>query len=320
MIINPFSNIPVHNKSHVRGWAQHWANCLGTKVASKTDLYKDADNLYIDHGVNYGGGLNLFGGVTEDVFNNLSNLANSEANLFSLDIDMPDYATMLKKRIGQSTCHIDLPLIIDQLENKLKSSKTITQYDIAAENIIIGDSHSTAYANRNSSVIRTNGKTLHGALKNNYIFEIISNFKYKYNKITLCFGAIDIRHHLMRTENPNKSLINMLDDYIKLCLHIKETCGLEIEVCAPPPVEFTGRRIPKTGFYNGTPFYGSLEDRAALTMLFIVYLKEQGINVVHQPLERYSMDPEVYSKEYMELGSSVHIAPIHYRSNSDWGM
>jgi len=32
------------------------------------------------------------------------------------------------------------------------------------------------------------------------------------------------------------------------------------------------------------------------------------------------MDPEVFAKEVMELGSSVHIAPTHYRRKGGWNV
>lgn len=321
MIINPFSSIPSHPKSHVRGWAQHWANSLNVKVAHKGDDFSQESDLYIDHGVNFGGGLNLLGGVTQEVFDNLQILVNSKARLFSLDIDMPDYGTMLRKRIGQATCHKDLHLIIDALEEKFKSAQTLTQYDlIHPKNICIGDSHATAYADKNSAVIKKNGQTLYGALQNDYINDVLSKTTKKYDKITLCLGSIDVRHHLARLDNPQDSLKQLLDRYISLSKEVASKHQCLVEISCPPPVEFENRRIPQTGLYKGTPFYGSLEERKKLTYFFIAYLIEQGANVVHQPIERYEMNPEEYAKEYMELSSSVHIAPIHYRSNSDWGM
>jgi hypothetical protein len=233
---------------------------------------------------------------------------------------MPDYATMLRKRIGQATCHKGMPLIIDELENVFKSATTITQFEIKADNLAIGDSHATAYADKNSAVIRTNGQTLYGALRDGHIQSQLAKTKRKYKKITLCFGSIDIRHHLMRQDTPLASLKSMLDDYISLAKIVALSNSCDVEIAVPPPVEFEGRRIPQTGFYKGTPFYGSVDERYGLTKFFMAYLVEHGIKVVHQPIHRYEIHPELYAKEYRELGSSVHIAPIHYRSNSDWGM
>jgi hypothetical protein len=320
MIINPFSSIPVHPKSHVRGWSQHWANTLGTTVAQKAESYDNCESLYLDHGVNYGGGLNLFGGVTDEVFDRLKNLSESNGQLYSLDIDMPDYGLMLSKRIGQATCDARLNLIIDELKKIFKESKKITQYDINAKNIVIGDSHATSYAKDDSAIVRKNGQTLYGAIESGFIESCVNMFQKKYDCITLSLGAIDIRHHIMRQENPNKSLIMLLDKYIEIAKKISSELDCDIEIAAPHPIEHTERRIPKTGFYKGDPFYGSYLDRKCLVELFIEYIKNSGIRCVHQPISRYSINAFDYAKEYMELGSSVHLAPVHYRYNSDWGM
>jgi hypothetical protein len=320
MIINPFSSIPIHPKSHVRGWSQHWANTLGTTIAKKSESYDNCESLYLDHGVNYSGGLNLFGGVTDEVFDRLKNLSESNSELYSLDIDMPDYGLMLSKRIGQATCHNDLPLIIEKLNDKFKSSKTITQYDIDAKHIAIGDSHATSYALSNSAVIKKNGQTLYGALKSGFINDALDKTKKGYESITLCLGSIDVRHHLCRLDDPLKELRDILDDYIALAKETALKHGGECYIAAPHPVEYECRRIPKTGFYKGSAYYGSLSRRKDLVDFFIDYIETSGVKCVHQPNQRYHMDPEHYANEYMELGSSVHLSPIHYRSVSDWGM
>lgn len=319
-VFNAFARTPLNKKSHVRGWDLHWANCLDAKVADKTVEIFDAKNIYFSHGVNYSGGLNLFGGVTDEVFASLNNLINSKAQLYSLDIDMPKYADMLQKRIGQSTCDGRLSSIIEKLDKKFSTAKTITQYDIKAKHICIGDSHATSYALPKSAVIKKNGQTLHGALKSGFIQESMSKTKIKYESITLCLGSIDVRHHLCRFDEPLKELCKLLDDYIALAKETALEHGCECVIAAPHPVEYEGRRIPKTGFYKGAPYYGNLEERQKLVDFFIDYIETSGVKCVNQPKDRYAMDPELYAKEFMELGSSVHLAPIHYRSNSDWGL
>jgi hypothetical protein len=42
----------------------------------------------------------------------------------------------------------------------------------------------------------------------------------------------------------------------------------DVWFAAPVPVEFEGRRIPKSGFYKKTPFYGSWKERWDLTNEF----------------------------------------------------
>ena len=86
----------------------------------------------------------------------------------------------------------------------------------------------------------------------------------------------------------------------------------------PVPVEWEGRKIPKTGYFKKTPFFGSMEERRAVTEQFISELYKQSGKVVQAPEEWYTMDGEQYAKTYMEFGSSFHIAPPFYRRN-DWG-
>lgn len=318
MIFNPFSAAPVHKKSHVRGWSQHWADKLNTIVALKTDDYLTADILYLDHGVNYAGGLNLFGGVTQEVFDNLLNLVNSKAQLVSLDIPMPDYALMLSTRAGNATCHPKLMDIINKLEFRFKSATTLMQQDLDLENLIIGDSHATSYAESNTAVIRKNGQTLYGALKNNFIQSEMLKTTKKYSKVTLALGSIDIRHHIMRLDMHEKELSTLVDNYISILRQIKSEYHCEIEIAIPHPIEYEQRRIPQTGFYKGTAFYGSITSRSNLLNLFINQVEQNNIKIIRQPNYRYLMDPKAYADQHMELGSSVHLSPVSYRYNSDW--
>ncbi len=75
VITNPISNIPVNEKSHVHGWTQIWRDQLGSCIDHKcTPKVKSYDRVYIDHGANFGGTLNLFGGATKEVLTVLISL------------------------------------------------------------------------------------------------------------------------------------------------------------------------------------------------------------------------------------------------------
>lgn len=284
MIINPFTPIPKSNKSHVKGWALHWAESLDLPIHREGPYSGD---LYFEHGVNFGGSLNLFGGVTDQIIDNLKQLAASPDKLYSLDIPMPDYAAMLKKR------GVEIP----GLKAKLASASTLTQMDLPFKYLVYGDSHATAYAPYKSKIIRVNGQTLHGALKESKIPENV-------NLIVL--GSIDVRHHLLRQPEPRKSTMELINEL--------QTRYPNAQYGTPVPVEHEERRIPKTGYYKGTPFYGSREERQSLTALF------KAFTHVRLPDVCYIMDGKKYADEYMELGSSVHIAPAHYRRVGGWNV
>ena len=58
------NKIPAAEASHTHGWARVWADNLGVEL-NDTDQ-KVSEVAYIDHGVNFGGTLNLLGGWQEE--------------------------------------------------------------------------------------------------------------------------------------------------------------------------------------------------------------------------------------------------------------
>jgi len=318
MIFNLFASIPVNIKSHVRGWSMHWAECMGTTIATKDSDLSVISKLYWDHGVNFSGGLNLFGGVTDEIVDKIEQLIAQNGELVSLDRPMPDYADQLERRIGQATCSPRLTnAMLSALKAKLSSSRTLHQHDLTKSSAAIGDSHSTAYARPNSLVLRTNGLTLHGALLRGEFIKQIHLLTKIPKTITLVAGSIDIRHHIGRQPDPVKAIEELSDRYSRVIEFINSELHINIEVAMPVPVEYEGRRLPQTGYYNGTPFYKSHTERREWTDYFIDLINCDN-KVIGPPQEWYSMDGEEYAKTYMELGSSVHIAPKHYR-RFNWG-
>ena len=60
VITNPLSNIPKAPKSHNLGYAQIWADQLNAKIDHTcTKNIQNADIVYINHGVNFTGSINL---------------------------------------------------------------------------------------------------------------------------------------------------------------------------------------------------------------------------------------------------------------------
>lgn len=312
VITNPISNIPVNSKSHVLGWTQMWSRQLNSAIDNKCDPnILRAGRIYIDHGANFGGTLNLFGGATKEVYDRI-NLVFSHADVISLDWDMPDYGAMLKKRIGANTTYKGITeQWCDKLSNRLKSVKSLKQQDLKYDNIIMGDSHALAFSDSADRVYRNDGKTLYGALKRG-----LGSFLRKTTprgRVSLCLGSIDIRHHLLRRDDPR--IADLVAEYVEQGNKLAD----DVWYCAPVPVEYEDRKIPKSGFYKGTPFYGSFAKRRELTDMFINELYKRTDKVIQPPKEWYTMDGEKYAKTYMEFGSSFHIAPPFYRRN-DWGV
>jgi hypothetical protein len=184
------------------------------------------------------------------------------------------------------------------------------------EGITVGDSHTSAFSHRTDMVYRNDGKTLHGALKTG--LRSLFRGESPFGRVTLCLGSIDIRHHILR--HSDFVLENLIREYVAQGYALEMSYNCEVSYAAPVPVEFEGRRIPKSGFYKKEPFFGSQQERSDLTKRFIDELNTQsGNKVIMPPADWYTMNPELYAKTYMEHGSSFHIAPPFYRRN-DWGV
>ena len=131
--------------------------------------------------------------------------------------------------------------------------------------------------------------------------------------MTIVAGSIDVRHHLFRQPNPKKAMLALVTGLVARAESLGNL-GLDVELCAPVPVEYEDRPLPRTGYYNGTPFFGTQVDRARLTTEMATMLGRRWPNVITPPPNWYCMDPKDYATTVMERGGSVHIAPTHYRA------
>jgi len=322
LIYNPFTPIPLSEKSHVRGWAMLWAQRLDATIGTKKTNPIDYKTVYLDHGVNFSGSLNLFGGFDDEVVERciamLVGFKKFDMKIVSLDWSIFDcnYETQIQKRIGAKTTSEMLDQkMVDMIEEMLDSCTTLTMEKLDLKKKILGDSHTLAFSLPDQKIIRHNGKTLYSVIHSGLI-DFINDNGGPGIELDLCLGSIDIRHHVFRHDvNPKEFANTYAEEVIKAQDHFETA----INVCFPVPVETEVRNIPKTGHYDGSPFYGSAEDRRDFTMRFIDQLDGYvDFDTVSPPESWYDMDPKKYEKEIMELSSSVHIAPKNYRSILGW--
>lgn len=307
MITGTFNKIPKKKNSHGFGWARTWSENLGVDINHNGDY---TEVLYLDHGVNFGGSLNLFSGFDNELEFRINNFLDAKV-LYSLDIDMPDYGAMLKKRkdvLNKDWC--------DKVSRKCESARTLKSTDISDLHwLTIGDSHTAAYSKEDSMVIKTDGLTLNGQINTNFEY-VISHIEECFPKgITMSFGNIDIRHHVCRLKADIKP---MLQAWKKFGDEL-ERKGIKVEYSTPWPIEFEERKLPKTGYYKGQPFWGSREERMQVLSEWISCMDELGMTRVRYPEEWLTMDSEQYAKTNMESVSSVHLSPESYR-RKDWGI
>jgi hypothetical protein len=303
MITGTFNKIPRKKNSHGYGWARCWSENLDVGINYDGNV---VETLYVDHGVNFGDSLNLFGGFTLDLKKRIDNflLANE---VYSLDIPMPEYGNMLAKRKD-----VEDKAWCARVQQKCDQAKTLLSTDLDIEWLTIGDSHIAAFAPYNSMIIKTDGLTLNGQLDKD--FQYIKDHIAKCNNlkgITMSFGNIDIRHHLCRL---NVDPRDMWIDWLRF----GDSLGIDVEYSTPWPIEFEGRRLPKTGYYKGEPFWGTQEERTGMLHDIIECMDLVEMNRIKYPDEWLTMNPETFAKEKMESVSSVHISPECYR-RKDFG-
>ncbi|MEK9696417.1 MAG: hypothetical protein VW270_11670, partial [Candidatus Poseidoniales archaeon] len=157
---------------------------------------------------------------------------------------------MLKKRIGAKTTYEGITeQWCDQISQRCKQISSLKQQDLNYDDIMVGDSHTIAFSSSTDRVYRNDGKTLFGAIKAG-LGSFLRGTTPK-GRVSLCFGSIDIRHHLLRRDNPG------IEDLVAKYVEQGNDLAEDVWYCAPVPVEYEDRKIPKSGFYKGTPFYGT---------------------------------------------------------------
>jgi hypothetical protein len=120
----------------------------------------------------------------------------------------------------------------------------------------------------------------------------------------------------MRQDKPAEVLKKMVLDYENQLLQLQERGIKEIEVIQALPIENESRKLPKTGYYKGTPFAGTWAERTELV--------KQFNRAIDEMCERNGWDcymhPDAYlnslgelSFDVMEKPKSVHLAREFYR-------
>ena len=317
--------------SHKGGWAYLWANQLKhyfkafNEDVDVTVLHNGAswegyDVVYLDHGMEFNGeSLNLFGGAQDEPAIRLRRLLETEPGaICSLDRPMPDYGALGKGRL-KACSDVWRAVDWDKMSGLVGKVTSMEQKDFQMvwDHLALGDSHTFSMYKPGMMVCRNDGQTLHGALRRglkSFIAPYCTHGVVKH--LTLYFGNIDIRHHLMRQADPEGALDTMLDEYFR---QIKELGMESVELIETLPIENESRKLPKTGFYKGTPFAGTWAERSQLHQLWNIRLDQFARRNPDLNITVYK-HPDVYKNkegeldfEVMEKPQSVHLARLYYR-------
>ena len=151
--------------------------------------------------------------------------------------------------------------------------------------------------------------TLHGSIKKGFQYFIPSDGKY--DEMETYFGNIDIRHHLCRFENRKEKIIELVERYVNECKRISDIYNCSMRIWEPLPIENESRKLPKTGYYKGTPFFGSWQERNDVRNMFIDELVKRDVDVFHWT-EKLKNSKGELSFDCMEKPQSVHLSREFY--------
>jgi hypothetical protein len=310
---------PISNKIHSHKAAQAiiYADQLSEAgmdvtvnlVSNKITDYTPYEEIYFYHGSDWSGNLNLFGGI--EAYANtqfVSALSHFNGKIKSIIVDFPDYASMFldrlqKKNMQWNNVHWE-NLRKLQGEAETIDPNTIKRY----RNIAFGDSHAICMYRPGWENISVPFSTLHGSI--NRGFEEFIPEGGEYDNIETYFGNIDIRHHLCRFDNPVEEAKKLADRYGKEVDRIRALHKANVTAWEPLPIEDEARKIPKTGWYKGTPFFGKWQQRDEVRNAFTERLKSHTqVYEWTQPL----LNPiGQLSYEAMEKPQSVHLSRESY--------
>jgi hypothetical protein len=254
---------------------------------------------------------NLFGGYTRETRDRIARVLDMDlANIKALDMPIGDIERILRPRAAKTD--------FDFTESEwtkirdLMKCEVIKHEDLVLDiqRVVIGDSHSISRYRANTVVYRHDGLTLHG-LTERGIEPYLPDYFVPH--LVIYAGNVDIRHHLCRQLDPEGSARRLVSNLRMHLEHMQQKGKIgTFEVTAPYPIEFEERKIPKTGFYKGTAFYGSHPSRDRVRQVMTNEMKYQFDNVHEWPTNWYMIDPEDYAKTYMEKPGSVHLSPEFY--------
>jgi hypothetical protein len=279
----PFHGVSQRPTSHKSSQAFIYADMLrntGVNVTTNfgniTD-YNQYDEVFVYHGNDFTGSLNIFGGLQAAKADLMVSLSNYKGKVTSLAIPFPSYHSMISDRIqaanknettiNQSWLSIDL----EGLASIQSRAQTVID-PLITNKLVIGDSHAISLYRPQWMMNSVPFTTLNGALNrglNSYIH-------HKVDYLDVYFGNIDIRHHLCRINGePSMNAKELALRYVE-AVELLDIPYLQIY--EPLPIENESRKIPKTGHYDGLPFSGAWGLRNEVRDVFIHTIKSNVRN------------------------------------------
>jgi hypothetical protein len=186
--------------------------------------------------------------------------------------------------------------------NAISFYNTFLAHGLVSRKGVIGDSHALSVWKPGYSLDFTAGRTLHGFLKRETIEEINSRF----DEVTLYFGNIDLRFHLMRQPDPKAATIDLFTRYVEFAKQLKNATLVNLL-----PVEHESRKIPGTGLYKKQKFFGTRAERMEVREIANKIMNESGLKTIQWP-EEWIDEDGTKMLDILEMKQSVHLRPKYY--------
>jgi len=356
--------------SHRAGWALLWSQQLNAPLIHNNDIPADCTTLYLEPGMEFDGkqksfNMALSGKMWNGLYLRMKRIADyvdrgGKIVLIGHTIDgeksvdwgerlysrKKNYDAQVLKGKADLTFGQLFPNDVEKIKHAtLPGTPSIYQKDVKSNCLTFGDSHAISAWLEGSKCSRNDGMTLNGALERGFSSYIDAMNMDDFHILRLYMGNIDVRHHLLRlfpdVRTAVKEAERLATKYVTEALSAKNRYRFnEVQIVSLLPIEHEARRLPKTGFYKGQPFWGSASERTQVRNAFNQRLKDiqrdlGGFTIINWPSEYQhhsrvtlpSADVAGTFKDYteditfecgmlrfdvMEKPHSVHIAPSFY--------
>jgi len=286
--------------------------------SGKIEDHNQYDVMYVYHGNDWSGGMNVFGGVKGFPYSfNTRNFSKFKGKVYSLAIDFPPYHEMIEERInkakekGGEIQDEWLDVDIANLKRMYETAETI-KFPQRTRNLVIGDSHSICMYRPGWMINSVPFKTLNGALNDGlhtYV-EMVGSMAL-FDKVECYFGNIDIRHHLCRVDgDPIQNTIELADRYITA---VESLLVKDVAIYELLPIEDESRKLPKSGYYKDKPFWGSWNQRNECRLVFRERLEEKASRArIIRWVDNLMNKQGQLDFDYMEKPQSIHLSREYY--------
>ena len=298
-VVGMLNNVGSSQSHHGGGYYHVMTNILKTEhtlgdldINPDPSTWNEYKRLYILEGVNYQENVfNFIGGPQPEHRAKLEAMANYKG--LCIAVNVPIDLNVFNKRFGIDH---EFPTINTIDFAKLHGNTT--------RKLVRGDSHSLSVWRPGFGLDRTDGKTLHGFLKD--ADSLVEEWNSKYDEVVLYLGNIDLRFHLMRQENPKAAVGDLFRRYIEFAKKLNNATLVNLL-----PVEHESRKLPGTGLYLKQPYFGTRQERADLRDTANRIMNNSGLKTL-QWSDEWIDEDGMKMFEYMEPKQSVHLRPRYY--------